>query len=302
MTKRIVFTTTVLLVLVAVTSLRQGVASPSAGVFSGTSPCDEFAKPFLRIPAGEKCDRIKWQLSLQDSGKYILKREYGFYPDNQTYLPKDTTSIEGVWKRVKGGANNPVLIQLDAEKPNSLSFALIDQNLLHPLDATGKLAIGDSGASYTLNRDQKSAVLAAGATKSINESDLTVKTVFKGRSPCREVAKELNRLVAGDCFKLKWLLTLNRDPKTLAPTTYHLKGSLYRDDVREIEHPREGKWQVIKGTKTNPNAVVYQLDAFGADGPIRLLKADRNVLFFLANDGSLLIGNEDFSYTLNRFD
>ena len=113
------------------------------------------------------------------------------------------------------------------------------------------------------------------------------------------MAQELNRAVPSDCFKLKWALTLRRDPKTLAPTTYHLRGTLYWKD-NGPEHPREGKWKVIKGTKTNPNAVVYELEAFGTDGPIFLLEADRNILFFATKDGNLLIGNDDFSYTLNR--
>jgi len=299
MTRRIAVSTIAFMALVAVSFKQAFTTSPNTSTFSATSPCDEFAKSFLRIPAGENCDRIKWQLRLHHSGQYVLQREYGFHVDNRTYLPKDTTTLEGTWKTTKGRTSSTVVIQLDAEKPNSISFALIDQNILHLLDANKDLAIGHSGASYTLSRDQKSSVLTAGNHGWATEQDLTVQTVFSGRSPCREVAKELNHPVPGDCAKLKWLLTLRRDPKTLAPTTYQLKGTLYRDDIRETENPREGTWKVIKGT-TNPNAVVYQLDAFGADGPILLLKADHNVLFFLAKDGNLLIGNEDFSYTLNR--
>ncbi len=274
--------------------------SPNVSVFSGTSPCAEFAKPFLAIPAAENCDRIKWQLSLYHSGKYALRREYGYHVDNRTYLSKDVTNFEGTWKTAKGGTNTPVLVQLNPNQPNALSFALIDQNLLHPLDTNQNLAIGDGGASYTLSRDQKSSVLTNGHHAALTEENLTTETVFTGRSPCQEMAQDLNHPVASDCFKLKWLLTLQRDPKTLIPTTYKLRGTLYYNDNNGTEHSREGKWKVIRGTKTNPNAVVYQLDAFGADGPISLLKADPNVLFFMRKDGSLLIGNEDFSYTLNR--
>ena len=68
----------------------------------------------------------------------------------------------------------------------------------------------------------------------------------------------------------------------------------------ERETIREGKWKVTKGTKTDTNAIVYQLDGFESDGPIFLLKADRNVLLFLTKDGSPLVGDSDFSYTLNR--
>jgi hypothetical protein len=123
---------------------------------------------------------------------------------------------------------------------------------------------------------------------------------FSGRSPCREIAKEINHPVETDCLRLKWSLDLVRDPKTLTPTTYRLRGTLYRNEARGTETIREGKWKVSKGTRTDPNAIVYQLDAFGSDGPIYLLKADRDVLFFITKDGSVLVGNEDFSYTLNR--
>lgn len=306
MIKRIAIGSIALLSLLACVSLKSAdtrlsaVPSPNVAVFVGTSTCAGFAKLFLAIPAAENCDRIKWQLSLYDSGKYVLRREYGFHVDNRTYLSKGLTNIAGAWKTVKGGTSTPVLVQLSADKPNSIAFALVDQNVLHLLDANQNLAIGDSGASYTLSRDQKSSVLSTGGHGSSTEDELTSETIFSGRSPCREVAKDLNRPVAADCFKLKWALTLHRDPKTLAPTTYRLKGTLYRTENPDAEHPREGKWKVIKGTKTNPNAVVYQLDAFGTDGPIFLLKADPNILFFVGKDGSLLIGNEDFSYTLNR--
>jgi hypothetical protein len=60
-----------------------------------------------------------------------------------------------------------------------------------------------------------------------------------------------------------------------------------------------GTPKVIRGTKIDPNAIVYQL-AFESDGPIYLLKADDGILFFLDNNGRILVGDRDFSYTLNR--
>jgi NlpE N-terminal domain len=291
--------TIVLLSLLPCVSSKSANTSPNESIFVGTSPCADFVKPFLAIPAAENCDRIKWRLTLQDSGKYVLRREWGYHLDNRTYLAKGTTEIEGTWKAIKGETNTPVLVQLQNNK-NNLAFALADQNVLHLLAANRSFAIGDGGASYTLSRDQKSSVLTNGGHGSVTEDNVNAETVFSGRSPCQEIAKDINRSVAADCFKLKWLLTLRRDPKTLAPTTYHLKGSLYRSENPDSEFPREGKWKVIRGTKTNPTAVVYQLDAAGHDGPISLLKADPDVLFFVGKDGNLLVGNEDFSYTLNR--
>ena len=63
---------------------------------------------------------------------------------------------------------------------------------------------------------------------------------------------------------------------------------------------RTGKWAIVRGAKTNPDAVVYQLDSDKAQGSLLLLKADDNILFFLSKEKNLLVGNGDFSYTLNR--
>jgi hypothetical protein len=304
--KRTAVAAIAILALVAAASFRQAVtnvaASPNVGVFVGTSPCADFPRPKLQIPGRENCDRIKWRVSLFDSGKYELTREWGFHIDNRTYLPKGTANFAGTWKIIKGRAGDPtgVVVQLDADKPNSIAFALIDQNILHLLDPNKGLAVGNSGASYTLSRTRRSSSLRSGTNGSASDSDVVAEMNFSGRSPCQEIAKEINHPVEGGCFKLKWSINFYRDPQTLTPTTYRLRGTLYRNEARGTETIREGKWKVTKGTKSDPNAVVYQLDSFGSDGPIYLLKADRNVLFFMTRDGSVLVGNEDFGYTLNR--
>lgn len=305
MMKKTAIATIAFLPLAAVATFRQAVtnvASPEVNVFSGTTPCAEFVRPKLQIPTGENCDRIKWRLSVYDSGKYELTREWGFHVDNRTYLLKGTSNFAGAWKIGKGRTGDPngVVIQIDPDRPNSIGFALIDQNILHLLEPNRNLAVGDSGASYTLSGNQRSSALPKGSSGLSVDTDATAEANFSGRSPCREIAKEMNHAAGPDCLKLKWSIDLSRDPQTLAPTTYRLRGTLYRHEARGTERIREGKWKVIKGTKWDPNAIVYRLDAFETDGPIFLLKADRNILFFLANDRGLLVGNEDFSYTLNR--
>ena len=304
--KRIALATIAILALVAVASFRQAVtnvaASPKFDMFFGTSPCAEFVKPKLGIPAGENCDRIKWHLSIFESGKYSLIREWGYHVDNRTYLKKGKVNSAGTWKIAKGrnGDPNGAVVQLDADQPNSIAFALIDKDILHLLDANNSLAVGDSGQSYTLSRLAMGYGLPAATNGSSADTDVTAETNFSGRTPCIELAREIKHPVSGDCAKLKWSIDLYRDPQTLAPTTYRLRGTLYRHEARGTEKIREGKWKVTKGTKYDANAIVYQLDAFEFDGPIFLLKGDRNVLFFLAKDGTLLAGDSDFSYTLNR--
>lgn len=115
-----------------------------------------------------------------------------------------------------------------------------------------------------------------------------------GRSPCREVAAQLTKAVNADCTKVKWDLRLYQDPNKLTPTTYKLKGTFYRERIGQ------GRWAIVRGTKTDPTAVVYQLDLDKPQGSLFLLRADDNILLFLDKGRNLMVGNSDFSYTLNR--
>jgi hypothetical protein len=117
---------------------------------------------------------------------------------------------------------------------------------------------------------------------------------FEGRSPCQEIAKLLHVSGRDECIKIKWQLILYQDPVTHEPTGYALGGFAWRNP------PKTGKWIIVKGTKEDPNAVVYQLDPDDPKGFLSFLKADDNILFFLDKNRELLVGNERFSYTLNR--
>lgn len=118
--------------------------------------------------------------------------------------------------------------------------------------------------------------------------------VFDGRTPCQGLAKQINEKVTTECIKIKWRLILYKDSITGNPGSYRLLGFIYKKD-----NPRIGKWHIIKGTKANPEAIVYQLDQPG-ESPLFLEKGDENILFFLDQEKKLMIGNRDFSYSLNR--
>jgi hypothetical protein len=118
--------------------------------------------------------------------------------------------------------------------------------------------------------------------------------VFEGRFPCQDIARQLQVATSPDCTKIKWRLTLFRDPATGQPATYQLEGSFFRDQ------PRTGPWSIGRGTKTNPRAVVYQLDPGNPPATLLLQKGDDNVLFILDQERNLRIGTDYLSYTLNR--
>ncbi|GAA4395824.1 hypothetical protein GCM10023187_03230 [Nibrella viscosa] len=117
---------------------------------------------------------------------------------------------------------------------------------------------------------------------------------FHGRFPCSEIARDWKVAVGPECIKVKWALTLYLNPNTHEPTTYRLRGTLNRSAARE------GKWAIVRGTKSDPNAVVYQLDSDKPDVSVYLLKGDDNVLFMLDQQRNFRVGNENLSYTLNR--
>lgn len=118
--------------------------------------------------------------------------------------------------------------------------------------------------------------------------------VFDGRTPCQDLAKQLNEKVIPECTKIKWRLVLYVDSITGNATTYSLLGFVYKKD-----NPRVGRWHIIKGTKATPEAIVYQLDLAGGTS-LFLQRGGNNVLFFLDQEKNLMVGDRDLSYTLNR--
>lgn len=288
--------------------------SSTTGIFVATSPCDAVSRAALKIPATANCEMIKWHLTLFEDAKTLtpttfeLNCVYGLAEQGTIGLSKGGTNVgwKGRWKIVPGA--DATVYELDLGVPKgTVSFLKVDRNLLHLLDHNKSLAMGNAGWSYTLNRtgdlgrnikqapDTSQLQLAS---PTIYASQITTDSSmlgrFVGRSPCQDVARELSKAVTPDCIKVKWDLALYQDPNTLAPTTYKLRGTFFRERVRE------GKWTIVRGIKTSPNAVVYQLDPDKPQGSLFLLKADSNILFFLDRDRNLLVGNANFSYTLNR--
>lgn len=142
-----------------------------------------------------------------------------------------------------------------------------------------------------------------------------VLAIFAGTTPCSNVIRPLHKipgesdceLLECRCAMVEWKLTLYMNPVTKEPTDYKLssinrfivKGTnMYSQPGTKAES--EGKYTIVRGSKTNPNAILYRLNP-GKDGiSIDFLKLSDNLLHILDHDGNLMIGNESWSYTLNR--
>jgi hypothetical protein len=117
---------------------------------------------------------------------------------------------------------------------------------------------------------------------------------FDGRTPCQELAKQLHEQTIPECIKIKWRLTLYKNGPDTTSGTYSLEGFKFHAD-----NILKGRWQIIKGSKVDPNAIVYQL-THSLKGSLFFLRADEDVLFFLDKDRSIMVGNQHFSYALYR--
>jgi hypothetical protein len=285
-------------------------ATPVVSEFVGTSPCGAAPRAFLggMAPAAA-CHAITWRLALVTNGNgpstWKVAATYGIparsNPNQMVDGPK--VALEGALEVGRGTRSNDVAIvyRLRTDRSDrSLYLVHVGDDLLHFLAGDRTLMVGDSGWSYTLNRANRAEETGSDA----DAPDMTytispratgpVFGVFEGRTPCRGISRGLNLPETPGCLKVKWRVTLNQNPRTSAPTTYKVEGSLHR------QHAREGTWSIARGTATDSGAVVYRLGPVDAEGALMLLKGDDNVLFFLDGQHRLLIGNADFSYTLNR--
>lgn len=115
--------------------------------------------------------------------------------------------------------------------------------------------------------------------------------VFVGRTPCQELLKELNMGPSPECEKRKMGFTLYQDPVTHEPTTYYSWGM--------GKWTGKGKWHIRRGMSGAPDKIVFQLE-LDTNTSLLLLKGDENTLFILDQNKDFLVGNANFSYTMNR--
>ncbi len=115
--------------------------------------------------------------------------------------------------------------------------------------------------------------------------------VFEGRTPCGAVANGFTGFPSVSCEKIKWELTLSVDANTRTPTTWRYRGT---------RTERAGRWEIARGTATDPDAVVYRLRDDSGAVALDLLRADANVLLLMDRERSVLAGDASWSYALNR--
>lgn len=269
-------------------------------VFVGSTPGNDFVKSVFKIPVESNIDFIKWNLSLvydEDSTKnFQLHIRFGeSKPNTLEFIEEQSLLFNGSFNVTRSSTGAETFHLKSSQLSREIFLIRITDNILHLLDAQQNLAVGNGGWSYTLNR--RDPVISPGiasllATGSSFLTDKTLQTVFDGRTPCAEFANDYKLNVPKGCFKLKWRLILNRDPKTFQPSDFIIK----RTDSRTKDIT--GAWEVFKDPESGQ--LFCQLKPFLPGKNVLLLVGDENVLFFSRINKQPYIGNADFSFTLNR--
>lgn len=268
-------------------------------VLVGSTPGDDLIKSMLSISSTTQVDFIKWNLKLSNNNTFELTINYGESKPNTLGFKGggQTNSSRGsfVIHTSPENKNFREIYQLkNSSFARPISMVKLNENLFHILTSDNQLMIGNGGWSYSLNRS-----VPVNSDKVLISSDVsdkrTPQVVFDGRTPCREFALEHPEMNASPaCFKLKWRLILNRDSITYSPTTCVIR-MVIDNQPRDVT----GKWTITRGTADNPDNISYKIETDPGTS-ISFLVGDDHVLFFLDKNGNPFIGNEDFSFTLNR--
>ena len=268
------------------------VQAKEPSILVGSIPGDAVAKRMLAIDGSENVDFIRLRIILNEGDrKFDMNAGYGIGKPNTRDFENGgkSFSVRGVLE-IKERDNHLIYRLVNVEADVDLSLMKINDQLFHVQARDGRLLAGNGGWNYTLSMEGEKKQISDELPneRKIDVSKDPVTMIFSGRTPCAEITRELNIAFGEECFKLKWKLTLHRDPQTGTPSTFLLQRTFRRSE------PLEGNWEIVK----NAGSVIYRLAA--NDGSkMSFLRMDDS-LFFLDKAGRLLKGNGDFGYTLDR--
>jgi hypothetical protein len=151
-----------------------------------------------------------------------------------------------------------------------------------------------------MRRFAAAAVLAV----SFSEPAAVATQVFVGSTPCDENIRALLGIPrAANAELMEWELSLSDAGPGRASGSYELRFRFGRTrpnqpglDVDAPTGERRGTWRIEAGTQ-HASATILKLD-----GGVSLRKISDTILHLREADGSLMVGNGGWSYTLNRLD
>jgi hypothetical protein len=259
-----------------------GIPSGNVRDYIGSTPANAaVVRTFLGIPLTDSVDFIKWKLRL-NNGQFELDCNYGIGKPNTNGFYDGGKTIQLKGKFTESG--NDISLQ-NANK--SLWLVGLNEDLFQFADKSKHLLVGTGGFSYTLNTI--SPVRSSHVNLKSDSSVVKDSLVYVGRTPCGVPGViEPGR----ECYKLKWKIVFYPISNTLHYGRYKILGTAYR-----AQNGKTGTWRIIHG---KDDRIIFELNNDKETNYLHLVKLDEQVLIFSDTEGKLLVGNEDFSYTINR--
>jgi hypothetical protein len=252
-------------------------------IYVGSTPVESTVRKFFGISLTDSIDFMRWNLTILND-TYKASVEYGLAKNG---TPGFTNGKHIVLSgKLKKEDNYYYLVN----RNKTLSIESINSNLLHLLDENKNMLIGNGGYSYGLSNTH--AVKSNKIDIPIRKYDLNEFQVYEGRTPCQEISDDAGMNKGPECYKMKWYMILYTDPATHQPSYYLKGGRGYRKETMD-----RGKW---KATHGKDGRTIYTLSPEKEPWSFNLVQIDDNILVFTDKEGNLLVGNEEFSYTLNR--
>lgn len=258
------------------------IASNTSGresIYTGSTPAAPVVRTFLGIPLSDSIDFIRWKIVL-DNGQYQLSCNYGISKANTSGFINGGAKVElsGRYKK----ENNYIILKNGSIM---LRAVQLNENLLHLLGTGNQLLVGNGGWSYTLN--SVSPQVAYEISIVASPAAFKDSIAYEGRTPCGVPGV----IDAGSlCYKLKWYIVLYPGVQKGKEGTFKILGTRWRR-----EGGVTGNWKLIAGKKQ----AIYQLDYGNGKGSLYLLRVDDHIMVFTDEEGKPLVGDKDFSYTLN---
>lgn len=254
-------------------------AAPDEEVnYTASTPAGPAVRNFLGISLADSVDFIRWKFKIKDIKEFELNCSYGISkPNTNGFIDEKKVALKGNVKMSDG------ILSLNAND-HSLSMQILNNNIMHLLNADGTMMVGNGGWSYTLN--STTVVPTTEVKLGAKYANFRDSIVFEGRTPCRGVEKLMIGETRPECYKKKWLIYLYKSSPDANLGTYR---------IGNVE-PRTGKWSL---KNNDAGKTIYSLDLNNGN-TLDLLRVDENIVYIISEKGELLVGDHDFSYSLNR--
>jgi hypothetical protein len=246
--------------------------------YTASTPAGASVRNFLGINLTDSVDFIRWKLKITDSKEFDLTCSYGIAkPNTNGFINEKKVVKKGTVKLNDG------ILSLNVNG-KSLSMQILNINIVHLLNTDGTMMVGNGGWSYTLNSINHVSTTEIKLTA--KNTSFTDSIVFEGRTPCRGIEELMIGQTRPECYKKKWLIYLYKSSSNAGSGTYK---------IGNVE-PRRGNWKL---KKNETGKTIYSIDLNNGN-TLDLMRVDENIVYIMNERGGLMVGDHDFSYSLNR--